>query len=315
MLIKGFGLRRINRSKKGLRQNESFVIEQAKRMCDHPLTKLMGTSLSPLPIRRLLALGLMTLTWVGLTGCDELFSGFQAGQEHLLLGNPSEAGVDPNNFLMIKPQYALSYNRDRATANWASWQLNQSWLGQTKRQDDFREDPALPPAWHQVDENDYRDSGYDRGHLVPSGDRTASRADNTATFVMTNIIPQTPENNREPWRELEEYCRSLVRQGKELYIVAGVYENREDIANGTVTAPRRTWKVVVVLDEEGQGLQGIDRDTRVIAVDVPNYLKVNHDWRTYRVSVDTLETLTGYDFLSNVSHRIQADIEANVDQL
>lgn len=252
---------------------------------------------------------------LGLTGCDDLFSPSQAGQEHLLLGNPSGAGVDPNNYLMIKPQYALSYNRDRATANWASWQLNQSWLGQTGRQDDFREDPTLPGNWHQVDGNDYRGSGYDRGHLVPSGDRTASETDNSATFLMTNIIPQTPDNNREPWRELEEYCRSLVHQGKELYIVAGVHENREKISDGAVVAPRRTWKVVVVLDRPGAGLKGISNRTRIIAVDVPNYLRVNDDWRTYRVSVDSVEALTGYDFLSNVASSIQSDIEARVDSL
>lgn len=262
-----------------------------------------------------LSWGLVVFSLLGLTGCDEFFRATQAGQEHLLLGNPSGAGVDPNNYLMVKPQYALSYNRDRATANWASWQLNDSWLGETKRQDDFREDPTLPPDWHQVDSNDYRGSGYDRGHLVPSGDRTGSPSDNSATFLMTNIIPQTPDNNREPWRELEEYCRSLVRQGKELYIVAGVYENREKISDGEVIAPRRTWKIVVVLDQPGAGLKGISADTRIIAVDVPNHLRVNDDWRTYRVSVDVIENLTGYDFLSNVDPALQSTIEATIDPL
>lgn len=258
---------------------------------------------------------IIILCLIGISGCDELFSSTQPGQVHLMLGNPSGAGVNPNNYLMIKPQYALSYNRDRATANWVSWQLNESWLGSTKRQDNFREDQTLPQGWHQVDGNDYRGSGYDRGHLVPSGDRTANETDNSATFLMTNIIPQTPDNNREPWRELEEYCRTLVRQGKELYIIAGVYQNREDISDGEVVAPRRTWKVVVVLDKPGAGLNGISDKTRIIAVDVPNYLNVNDDWRTYRVSVDVLENLTGYDFLSNVSTSTQAVIEAKEDQL
>lgn len=276
---------------------------------------LRKIELRKIELRKIATLGwgLMTLALVGITGCGVLFSTSQAGQEHLLLGNPSGAGVDPNNYLMIKPQYALSYNRDRATANWASWQLNDAWLGQTERQDDFRKDFALPSSWHQVSGGDYRGSGYDRGHLVPSGDRTASPTDNSATFLMTNIIPQTPDNNREPWRELEDYCRSLVRQGKELYIVAGVYENREEISDGEVIVPRRTWKIVVVLEQPGEGLKGISNDTRVIAVNMPNAPDVNEDWRTYRVSVDTLENLTGYDFLSNVSTGIQADIEAIVD--
>ena len=65
------------------------------------------------------------------------------GSTHLLMGNPSNATPsieNPSNYLMLKPQYALSYNRERNIPNWASWQLNQSWLGDAKRQDDFRSD-------------------------------------------------------------------------------------------------------------------------------------------------------------------------------
>ena len=269
----------------------------------------------PLTKRRLL-----WVYWGLLTGLFSIVSAScsasaflqSSGKVHLTLGNPSNAGIDPNNYLLIKPQYALSYNRDRATANWASWQLNEDWLGETERQDDFRADPAVPLDWYRVDGNDYQGSGYDRGHLVPSGDRTATKADNSATFLMTNIIPQTPENNREPWRELEDYCRRLVYQGKELYIIAGVYEQRETIAEGQVTAPRRTWKIVVVLDEPGAGIKAISDQTRIIAVDIPNHVRVSDDWRTYQVSVDTLETVTGYNFLSAVSIRTQAAIEHKV---
>ncbi|MGK7891595.1 MAG: DNA/RNA non-specific endonuclease [Leptolyngbyaceae cyanobacterium] len=255
---------------------------------------------------------------VGGTGCDRLLSIGQTRPDHLLMGNPSNAGTAPDNYLMIRPQYALSYNRDRATANWASWQLNQSWLGATERQDDFRADTSLPIEWYQVDGNDYRGSGYDRGHLVPSGDRTANQTDNSATFLMTNVIPQTPDNNREPWRELEEYCRSLVRQGKELYIIAGVDTAEVDaenakLADDQVTIPATVWKVVVVLEKPGLGTQGVAAETRVIAVNMPNDGQVDNDWRTYRVSVDALEAATGYDFLSAISTEIQAVIEARTD--
>ncbi len=143
---------------------------------------------------------------------------------NLLLGNrsnaaPSVASID--NYLMVKPQYVISYNSKTKTANWVSWQLNRSWMGTADRQDNFRPDDALPDAWYKVRPNDYTGSGYDRGHIAPSADRTRNEADNSSTFLMTNMMPQVPEVNRGVWGDLEEYCRELVQQGKELYISGG----------------------------------------------------------------------------------------------
>ena len=146
------------------------------------------------------------------------------GSIHLLMGNPSNAMPmveNSSNYLMLKPQYALSYNRERNIPNWASWQLNQSWLGEAKRQDDFRSDPTLPSNWYRVRPTDYAKSGFDKGHVVSSEDRGKSDSDNSATFLMTNMIPQAPDNNRVVWAQFEEACRALAKQGKELYIVAG----------------------------------------------------------------------------------------------
>lgn len=237
----------------------------------------------------------------------------------LLLGNPSRATSNPgnaDNYLIEKSQYTLSYNRSKGTANWASWQLNSSWLGNVDRQDDFRPDDTLPEGFYQVKPTDYTRTGYDRGHIVPSADRTRSKSDNSSTFVMTNMMPQSPANNREIWRELEEYARSLVRQGKELYIIAGPQGRVKTIAEGKVSVPRYTWKIIVVLDRPGTGLSGIKPTTRAIAVRIPNDESVaNRDWRQYRVSIDALEKLTGFDFLSNVPKSTQDAIEAGVDRL
>lgn len=254
-----------------------------------------------------------------LAGCPLLFGPPTGLEAHLLLGNPSNATWDPgnaDNYLMEKPQYVLSYNRSLGTANWASWQLNSSWLGSADRQDDFRPDESLPEGFYQVRATDYRGSGYDRGHLVPSGDRTASIEDNSSTFVMTNMIPQSAANNREVWNELEQYSRKLVEEGKELYIIAGPEGRGRAIANGRVTVPRYTWKIIVVLDRPGSGLRDITADTRAIAVRMPNTQRVaNTAWRDYRVSIDVLETATGYDFLSNLPAGIQEAIESRVDNL
>ena len=140
------------------------------------------------------------------------------------MGNPSNAVVDvnqPNNYLLDKPQYAVGYSRDNGRPNWVSWHLDSTWLGSTPRQDDFRADTTLPAGWYQVQATDYSGSGFDRGHHTPSADRTNTVASNSATFLMSNMMPQSPDNNQGPWESLESYCRSLVSSGNELYIIAG----------------------------------------------------------------------------------------------
>ena len=232
---------------------------------------------------------------------------------HLSLGNPSNASVNNlNNFLIERRQYALSYHRDRGIPNWVSWRLNADWLGEIERQNDFREDGDLPLAFRRVTLEAYVGSGYDRGHLIPSGDRTANVEDNSATFLMTNIIPQTPENNRGPWRDLEEYARDLMlRQDKELYIIAGAYGDRGQIGAENVTVPSRLWKVILILDQStSEEAGGVNTTTDVIAVDMPNRRILKQDWRSYQTSVDRIEVATGYDLLALVPERVQTVIEA-----
>lgn len=230
---------------------------------------------------------------------------------HLTLGNPSQANTQNlNNYLIERRAYALSYNRDRGTANWVSWQLTVAWLGNTERQDNFRPDGGLPKGTYQVTPNDYRNSGYDRGHMAPSGDRTRSVQDNAATFLMTNIIPQAPENNRGPWRALEAYSRDLAyQQDRELFIIAGAY-GTQDSLNQRVVVPSRLWKVIVVLDQPGSGVSGVKRNSQIIAIDMPNRDGIAGNWRDYQTSIDRIELATGYDLLSAVPAEIQAIIEA-----
>ena len=238
---------------------------------------------------------------------------------NLLLGNPSNAAPSVasniDNYLMVKPQFVLSYNSKTKTANWVSWQLNRSWIGAADRQDNFRPDDSLPDAWYKVRPNDYTGSGYDRGHIAPSADRTRNEADNSSTFLMTNMMPQVPELNRGVWGDLEEYCRELVRAGKELYIVAGPVGKQGAIGKTEkIAVPAKTWKVIAVLDRQGLGIQGITANTRAIAVMMPNDASVKgKGWKSFRVSVKQVERETGLNFLSNVPPQVQQVIEGKVD--
>ena len=162
---------------------------------------------------------------------------------------------------------------------------------------------------------DYSGSGYDRGHIAPSADRTRNEADNSSTFLMSNMMPQVPEVNRGVWGDLEEYCRELVQQGKELYIIAGPVGSKGSIGKKEMIAvPAKTWKVIVVLDRPGLGVLGITANTRAIAVSMPNDASVKGSgWKSFRVSVRQVERDTGLNFLSNVPPQVQQVIESKVD--
>jgi endonuclease G len=246
---------------------------------------------------------------------------------HLTMGNPSGATTstsNSNNYLMEKSQYALSYNNSKRIANWVSWQLNSSWLGNTLRQDDFRADKTLPSGWYPVTSSEYSVSGsvsgFDRGHMTPSADRTDTDTNNSATFLMTNIVPQAPDNNQGYWARLEDYQRTLVGQGKELFIIAGSYGQGGSGSNGSktsigngVTVPARLWKIIVVTTP-GTGVGGVNTSTRVIAIDTPNTQgNRSTSWGNYRTTVDAIESNTGYNFLSNVNSGTQSVIESRVD--
>ena len=236
--------------------------------------------------------------------------------EHLTMGNPSNAVTNvnqPNNYLMEKPQYSMSYSRDNGGPNWVSWHLDSSWLGSAPRQDDFRADTTLPTGWYRVLATDFSGSGFDRGHMCPSADRTITITANSATFLMTNMIPQLPANNQGVWADLESYSRTLVSQGNELYIISGGQGLQYFIANGHVAVPAQTWKVIIVLPVGSNDVSRVTTSTRTIAVVMPNSGTIGNDWRAYRVSVDQVEAITGFDFFSNVPSGIQAVIEGQVD--
>src|SRR6185295_13816276 len=86
------------------------------------------------------------------------------------------------------------------------------------------------------------------------------------------------------------------------------------IANGHVAVPSQTWKVIIVLPAGTNDVSRVTSSTRTIAVIMPNTQGIRSvPWRNYRVSVDQVEALTGYDFFSSVPTSIQSVIESVVD--
>jgi DNA/RNA endonuclease G (NUC1) len=243
---------------------------------------------------------------------------------HVEFGRPADA-TPADDFLVEYPEFVASYSAARGQPNWVAYNLEATHRGPTERCDCFTADPNLPGAFPRVSTADYTGSGYTRGHMVMSEDRTTGPAapqtsvDNARTFLFTNIVPQLAENNGGPWLALETYLGNLAtQQNRELYIVAGGTRYEGTLKNeGRVAVPTRTWKVAVVMprDRGFADVRSASDLVEVIAVDMPNRpqdapLLANRPWQDFRVSVDSLEALTGYDLLALLPDDVEAAVEA-----
>ena len=250
----------------------------------------------------------------------------QAANLNLLMGNPSHATTvltNKNNYLMEKPYCSLSYHNRRGTPNWVSWRLTKQDIGTAPRVD-FYPDQTLPTGFRRVTPAEYTGGGFDRGHLCPHSDRSATPAMSRATFVMTNMMPQSPNVNRKAWERLEAYCRDLALRGNTLYIIDGPAGQGGTGERGTkqtigvttpVTVPAKCWKVMMVLKKgTGSDLQRVTTKTRLIAVIMPNNMSVGEDWAKYRVSVAAVEKLTGYTFFDKVPAAKITPLKQKVDR-
>ena len=279
--------------------------------------------------RKLVYLSILSIAII-LASCRQPqipFSNQSSNNINLLMGNPSNATSNPSNsenYLIDRPQYALSYSKQKGIPNWVAWELNSTWLGDAHRVGKFAPDEALPADWERVKPADYTGSGFDRGHMANSEDRSRSPEDNIQTFLMTNIIPQSPDNNRGVWVQLENYSRQLVKSGKELFIVSGGHGQggigakgiKATVGKGKVLVPAVMWKVILVLDQPNSGVAGVNKNTRTIAVIVPNKQGIEATpWRQYLTSVQEVEKLTGYQFFTNVPADIRSTIGIKVDSL
>ena len=292
----------------------------------------------------LLIFAFSTLWGEGESSSPELDEG-HAENSPLYWGNPSDANnkldysdeliaeLVSQNYLMEKPQFTISYNNESLNPNWVAWHLGLADLGEADRSDSFRPDTELPEGWYAVRKNDYKFTyyGFDRGHICPSADRTATKEDNNMTFLMTNMVPQSPDNNRIVWVALEKFEREQVLQGKEAYIFAGPYgrggtgdkgyfeEISIKLKDGrelAITVPSHTWKIILFMPEGENDFERAVTEAvcEILAVNVPNEKGCgkNGSWQQYVCSVNYIEEITGYDFFELLPDDVEEEIESRV---
>jgi endonuclease G len=203
--------------------------------------------------------------------------------------------------------YTLSYSEEHEQAEWVAYrltraELEQPWLA---RMDDFREDPRISSGSATPD--DYKHSGYDRGHLVPVADRAFSEEAMSETFYMSNISPQSRNFNGGIWRELEELTRTWAKQNESLYVVTGPILKlpvKGVIGDNGVSIPSAYFKVL--LDLEGPQQKGI-------GFVLPNEVSYEPLF-DYALTIDDVEEITGIDFFGELMpEEVESELESNVN--
>jgi DNA/RNA endonuclease G (NUC1) len=232
------------------------------------------------------------------------------------LGNPSGATADPNNhlhYLIQRSVEAIDYNDALGQPNWVSWDLTAGDVGTNSRAS-FITDTTLPAGFTRVTPDDYTNSGYDRGHMCASKDRTDTRADNDLVFYMSNIIPQRPVNNSGVWGAFEAYCRTQA-QTNEVLVICGPSGFGGARVNGSGPyIAGYTWKIAVVIPPgTGAATNRITTSTRVIALRIPNTDDATNKWPYYVTSATQIEVDTNLKFFSALPDPIASVLRNKVD--
>lgn len=111
------------------------------------------------------------------------------------------------------------------------------------RDSQFHPEPALPER-ERAELQDYARSGFDRGHMSPSGDMPDEDAQQES-FSLANMVPQAPKLNRGTWQGIERVIRRLAERQGELYVVTGpIFQGRELRTVGNVLVPSHVFKAV-----------------------------------------------------------------------
>lgn len=197
--------------------------------------------------------------------------------------------------------FLLSFNKENRTPNWVAWELlGNETEGDVGRTNNFWTDPdveACPTA------DDYRRSGYDRGHMCPAADLKWSRKAMEDCFVFTNMCPQDHSLNSGVWNTLENKERVWARRDSALLIVAGpVYEAADTLRIGPsgVRVPGAFFKVLAAPYGE---------KPRGIAFVYPN-MSSPGNMENYVMTIDDVEKLTGMDFFSALPDSLENIIES-----
>ncbi len=240
-----------------------------------------------LSLSKLIALALIVLTFSTAHSC-----GGRRGVTGVKMELPAVEVGDTLRLVQYEA-FTLLYNLSRKTPDWVAWELTAAETeGEQPRASKFTVDYSLD--FTQGDNDDYRNSGWDRGHMAPSADMKWSGTAMKECFYYTNACPQNHNLNNGVWKSLEETCRSLAKYYGKVWIATGpIYTDYAygHIGPHRVAVPDAFYKVLLILHEgEYYGI-GFICANKAGKKKLPEY----------SVTIDSVEAVTGLDFFCNLT--------------
>ncbi|MBP2283343.1 endonuclease G [Flavobacterium sp. CG_23.5] len=208
------------------------------------------------------------------------------------------------NQIIKHTYYTLSYNEKFEQAEWVAYELKKSYIRNNHFQRPFFvEDPKVTTG--SADWRNYKNSGYDKGHLCPAGDMDFDLEAYNDTFFTSNISPQIHDFNDGVWNRLEQKVRYWSVKYDGIYVVTGgVLQNSlETIGKENVSVPKYFYKVL--FSNSGNKM-------KMIAFLVPNEPS-DKPLYDFVISVDSIEKMTGIDFFPKLDDKIEAKLESSHD--
>ncbi len=171
---------------------------------------------------------------------------------HLPWGQPACPKLLPSQ------AYIVCYDPHAKIGLWAAYELKAEDLITIDRRDAFRSDPRLSQD-ESAHCDDYANSGYDRGHVVPNSDMGRTKAIQASTFYLSNMTPQAPALNRGLWRWLEDLVRVYVKEYGNLYVITGgvVPDSAPMVPSGNLKVPARYYKILIRTSPDGRPLSAL----------------------------------------------------------
>ena len=197
--------------------------------------------------------------------------------------------------------YTLSFDSNYNHANWVAYQISTSTaFGNTKRSNNFREDPKIPNSRLKPV---YTNSGYDRGHLCPAGSMAFNKTAMSQSFYMSNMSPQLPGFNRGVWKRLETQVRIWGYEYDTIYVVTGPVLTEFIDTIGNIPVPKYYYKVIVDLKTPEPKAIGFVMENASSSTPLTQFA----------VTIDSVEILTQIDFFSQLNNRLERRLESSID--
>ena len=214
---------------------------------------------------------------------------------------PNSTKGDP---VISHTAFTLCYSEADEQPRWVAYELTKEMCtsNAVKRKDKFIPDPLVKTG--SAETSDYKNSGYDRGHLCPAGDMNWSQQSMEESFYMSNMSPQVHAFNAGIWEKLENRVRHWAELKGKVFVVAGgiLGPGLEKIGvKNKITVPHYFFKIVY--SEKGNG--------SAVAFVMPNLGITGKSYLDFTLSIDSVESLTGIDFFPQLPDSTENRIEKN----